>query len=433
MSRAALLLLPLLLGALLLRPAARRSGCVRSAGRPLPGASVRYKGTPFRAFADADGLFSLPLRPGRLTASAPGHLIAGPSLDLRPLPAEDDPAYRWVDPAPDPADDQRCANCHGAIHREWAGSAHSRSSSGARFREIYSRLLRQKPDGAGVCSSCHAPALGDDDPAVFDLRRAAGFQAGIHCDYCHKVAGLHQGEIGLSHGKHLLKLLRPGAGRQLFFGPLDDVDRGEDAHSPLFRDSRYCAACHEGTVFGTAVYTTYSEWRASPAARQGKQCQDCHMKPTGRLGNLAPGRGGIARDPLTLGNHSFWDGSQAGMLRRSLRLRGRIEQGEAVVRVTAQDAGHRVPTGWIEREVELDVQGFDVAGRLLGKGGRVYGRAASGPFWDMPDIVDTRLLPGVPDERRFAFGPGLARVRARLRHRRYPGGPEILIAERAWP
>ena len=69
--------------------------------------------------------------------------------------------------------------------------------------------------------------------------------------------------------------------KQLFFGPLDDVDRGEDAFSPLYRESRYCASCHEGIVFGVHVYSTYSEWLSSPARRAGKQCQDCHMAPTG--------------------------------------------------------------------------------------------------------------------------------------------------------
>ncbi|MBY0230190.1 MAG: cytochrome c family protein, partial [Gemmataceae bacterium] len=403
---------------------ARRAGCAR------PGTSVRWKGTPHRAVADERGFFSLPLLPGRLTASAPGHLIAGPSLRLRPLPPEDNALYEWVDPAPSPADEGRCANCHREIHREWAGSAHSRSSASERFLQVYARLLREKPDGSAVCASCHAPALPDGE-ALGDLREAEGFKASVHCDYCHKVAGLGEGTLGLTHGKHLLRLLRPKEG-QLFFGPLDDVDRGEDAYSPLYRDSRYCAACHEGNVFGTAVYTTYSEWRASPAAREGKQCQDCHMRPTGRMANVAPGRGGIARDPRTLGNHSFWDGSQAEMLRRSLTLEGRIDGGSVVAVVTARGAGHRVPTGWIERELALEVQGFDVAGRSLGHQRWTYAKQASGPFWDLPEVRDTRLVPEVPDERRFRFGEGLSRVRVRLVHRRYPGGPAITVADQEW-
>src|SRR5262249_31537693 len=144
-----------------------------------------------------------------------------------------------------------------------------------------------------------------NDPGYNDLRRAEGVALqGVHCDYCHKIAEVDNPQPGLTHGRFGLKLRRPAEG-QLFFGPLDDVDRGDDAYSPLYRESRYCASCHEGTVFGVPVYTTYSEWLASPAAREGKQCQDCHMAPTGLLTNLAPGKGGIPRDPKTLANHRF--------------------------------------------------------------------------------------------------------------------------------
>src|SRR5207248_1591107 len=84
--------------------------------------------------------------------------------------------------------------------------------------------------------------------------------------------------------------------RQVFFGPLDDADRGDDAFSPLYKQSLYCASCHEGVVFGVPVYTTYSEWLASLAKKAGQQCQDCHMKPTGAMTNFAPepfaGKGG---------------------------------------------------------------------------------------------------------------------------------------------
>src|SRR5262249_41172103 len=148
-------------------------------------------------------------------------------------------------------------------------------------------LRADHPFGIGVCASCHAPTAGFDD----DLTRLGGVAArGVHCDYCHKGADVTDGPLGLTHGRFGLKLLRP-RDDQLFFGSLDDVDRGEDAYSPLYRQSRYCASCHEGVVFGVHVYSTYSEWLDSPARRQGQQCQSCHMAPTGRMSNIAPGKG----------------------------------------------------------------------------------------------------------------------------------------------
>jgi hypothetical protein len=49
-----------------------------------------------------------------------------------------------------------------------------------------------------------------------------------------------------------------------------------------FEDGRFCAACHQFGADGYALNgklleNTYAEWQASPYAKQGKQCQSCHM------------------------------------------------------------------------------------------------------------------------------------------------------------
>jgi hypothetical protein len=451
-----------------------RRGIVRDESGVVSGVRIRIKGTNSSTLTDDAGRFSLSegadvLRSQearRVTAWKDGYLIAGsrtagrPILRLTPLPREDHDGYQWIDPTPMSSEEQRCGNCHEQIYREWASGGHARAASGRHFRNLYEGtdwhgapdtgwgLLLEKPNGAGVCSSCHAPTMRDDDPALFDLRKARGVDAlGVHCDYCHKVAGLVDGQIGLAHGRFLHRLLRPARG-QLFFGPLDDVDRGEDSFSPLYHDSRYCAACHEGVVFGVSVYTTYSEWLQSPARRAGRHCQDCHMKPTGKMVNFAPGHGGIDREPHTLANHVFWDGSQEQMLRRSLRLTVSLyryaEGTDAEVRLVAAGVGHRVPTGFIDRQLILIVEGENQAGvpvpllegptlplgvgtELAGKPGRLYARLlvdADGkgpvPFWRAHfEPNDTRLLPDRPDIRRFQFGTGLARLRIRVLHRRF--------------
>jgi hypothetical protein len=473
MRRLALFVLcALILGGLLaLRGKMRTSGpwgyVIGHAG-PVAGARVRLRGTASSTTTDASGRFRLPAAPGRrVTAAADGFLIAGArgidaplNLRLTPLPREDNPEYEWVDPAPDPAGSHNCGNCHTEIYREWADSAHGHSARGFHFRDLYDGtdragkvgvswgLLQQHPLGAGVCSSCHAPALRDDDPAYYDLRQIQGTaRHGVHCDFCHKITGPGEGTLGLSHGRFNLRLLRPGQG-QLFFGALDDVDRNEDAYSPFYRESRYCASCHEGIVFGVPVYTTYSEWLDSPARRQGKQCQDCHMTPTGRMTNIAPRHGGIRRDPQTLANHRFFDGSQADMLRRCLEVAAVFEPpGDAIrarLHITADGAGHRVPTGFVDRHLILIADGQDARGRPLrlrqgptlpaaagselgGKPGRLYAKFLTGedgrgpvPFWsNAPDVTDNRLTPGQPDEAVWTFPAELARLRVRIVYRRF--------------
>jgi hypothetical protein len=172
------------------------------------------------------------------------------------------------------------------------------------------------------------------------------------------------------------------------------------------------------------------------------------MKPTGRMKNVAPGHGGIDRDPRTLGNHRFWDGSQVEMLRRCLGLDVRLERqaGGVAVRLhlVADGVGHRVPTGFIDRQLLVVVEGLDRSGQrvaqstgptlpaiagpeLAGLPGRLHARllkdvAGHGPvpFWRAAgEAEDTRLVPGRAEEQVHVFASELASVRVRVLHRRF--------------
>src|ERR1051326_3178060 len=270
------------------------TGTVRAHGSPLAGARVRIKASEVSAVSDALGAFRLPVATSasnHLTARRDGYLISGADtdgddvhFDLKPLPHDDDTSYAWVDPRPDERTTGNCANCHAEIYREWSKGGHAHSATGRYFRDLYGdetthtnwNLLAENPDASGACAACHAPTATFKE--TLDLREVRGVAGqGVHCDYCHKVVDSGLEPIGLAHGRHGMQLLRPSEG-QLFVGPLDDVDRGEDTYSPLYQDSKYCASCHEGTVLGVHVYSTYSEWLVSPAAKKGQQCQSCHMK-----------------------------------------------------------------------------------------------------------------------------------------------------------
>jgi hypothetical protein len=449
-------------------------GMVRNDHGSVAAARVRIKGTPTTAESDAGGRFRLPGSRGRVTAWKDGYLIAGADADSSPLellltkqPAEDCPSYTWVDPAPDKAQAGNCANCHEQIYTEWSASGHARSVNGKHFRNLYDgtdwngkegvswSLRAEKPDGGGVCASCHAPAA-EVAAKLPDIEGVAAH--GVHCDYCHKISGVADGTLGVTHGRFNLELLRPVEG-QLFFGPLDDVDRGEDAYAPLYKDSAYCASCHEGIVFGVHVYSTYSEWKESAAREEGKHCQTCHMKPTGKMTNIAPGKGGIERDPKTLANHRFFDASQAEMLRQCVKPTARLERGGEGVKVRidlgVENVGHRVPTGFVDRHLLLVVEGLDAEGKsvplrdgpklpaaagkaLARQPGKLYAKLlqdeeghAPAPFWSADaEPVDTRLTPGKPDSATFLFPGETRRIRVRLIYRRF--WQEVAQAKK-WP
>jgi hypothetical protein len=192
------------------------------------------------------------------------------------------------------------------------------------------------------------------------------------------------------------------------------------------------------------------------------------------LTNIAPGHGGIRRDPATLGNHRFFDGSQLDMLRRCLKLdssaRRTPEGVEVNVTLSTSNVGHRVPTGFIDRQVILFVDAF-VGERALpvyhgpelsealgpdeaGRAGRMYARyltdgknATPLPFWkgegDLATQTDNRLRPGQTDRLTIQFPAETDRVRIRLVHRRFwktvvqakqwPPDEQAIVEEELWP
>ncbi len=435
-------------------------GTVNYSDGPVAEARVGWQGEAERVTTDVLGRFRLPLssKSNRIIATKPGYRIASISgsdhpanLRLQSLPAHDDDEYGWIDPHPDPAHANNCANCHTEIYREWRSSAHANAATNPKFLGLFTPDAKtwnariEHPDGSAVCAKCHAPTL--DSPTLeYDIREARGVaKSGIHCDYCHKVADAPTDKFGTRFGRDGLELLRPAKGDTLTFGPLDDAVRpGESfAFAPVYKESRYCASCHEGIVFGVHAYGTYSEWLESPAKKQGKQCQDCHMAPTGKMTNIAPGKGGIERNPKTLASHHM-PGGTLEMLRQSLRLQARAGAGRTLdVEITAERVGHRVPTGFVDRQLVLVVAAVDARGKRVdllegsrlpksvgkwsGMGGMLYAKQLVGekertptPFWlPVRREMDTRLQPERSDHRAFVFAAAAERVTVQLWYRRF--------------
>lgn len=466
------------------------AGRVLDDAGPAANASVGLQGSRTRVQSDPQGKFTLtgPLSSSRVVASKPGYYNAGASppegagpveIRLRRHSTEDHAGYAWVSSYPSLDEPEQCGNCHQEIFREWSTGAHAQSATNPHFRNLYDgtdgrgnedigwSLLREMPEAGGVCYSCHVPTLEPGVRLVRDVRTASGVaREGVHCDFCHKIAEVSRESAGLNHGRFAVQLLRPGPDVQLFFGSMDDAERGNAVYSPLYRESRYCGVCHEGIVLGTHAYSEYSEWLASPAFREGVQCQDCHMAPTGHLHNVAPGRGGVDRDPNTLANHRSTRGS-AAELRRHVSLEVRANRSPDAIDVAAEirlrGVGHRLPTGYPDRALILwltakDSHGGDLAvlegprlpllagkgrpeeGGLAGQPGKMFAKILQGldgampvPYW-VPNrvIADNRLLPDQTDRLRFRFRPpdGKAEIVARLIYRRFS---KYLADQKAWP
>ena len=178
------------------------------------------------------------------------------------------------------------------------------------------------------------------------------------------------------------------------------------------------------------------------------------MAPTGRLTNIAPGKGGIERDPATLASHEM-PGGTAAMLRRCLSLKASVHGSCIDVAVLADRVGHRVPTGFIDRNLILLVDARDGDGKpaqlTVGPSvpdavpdfgslpGKVFGKRLTGenitkpvPFWEPHDeVIDTRLFPGQTEHLRFEFSRPVRTVRIRLLYQRICSSSERIV-ETEW-
>jgi hypothetical protein len=256
------------------------------------------------------------------------------------------------------------------------------------------------PASTGTCTSCHIPGAatnGDVDP-----RSVTGADKyGVHCDFCHKIGYVHLDKsTGLPPvalpGVQNIDLYRPDVSAtqlwsQLFMGSLADgnsMDQGVpspyggsavvtvEAKRTLYSESRYCAPCHYGGFWGQPVYTSYKEWADSPYADEQstkfKTCQGCHMpSPVNYNGsvltNIAPGKGGIERNPSSLHSHNMT--VTAELLRNSLTMNASASlNGDEIavdITLTNDRTGHAIPTDSPLRHLILLVEARDGAGNML--------------------------------------------------------------------
>jgi hypothetical protein len=415
--------------------AATVTGTVKTEdGQAIAGATVRVQTTTLSTITDARGTFALAgVREDRevvLTAAASGFFIGGPvkvadaqavTLELKRLPATDNPGYSWVSPHASSGHERSCESCHSRAsaneaplpYDEWLGDAHGLSARNDRFLSMYHGTdlsgLRQSPPTrfttiadygraalprdpslpwfgpgylldfpgtSGECASCHVPIADMSLPLARSEQPGTPVADGITCDVCHKIAAVRiNSATGRPYanlpGLMSYALLRPEAGAQLFFGPLDDVAPGNDAHSPLHGESRFCAGCHSGTFWGVQVYDSFGEWLDSPYSKgpSAQTCQDCHMPSRGQTLITRIENGGRIRDAKTIRSHLTRGPGDLQFLRSaaSLDVTASIVGGilEVTAQVTNTGAGHSLPTDHPARNLLLVISAVDSAGNSL--------------------------------------------------------------------
>jgi hypothetical protein len=228
---------------------------------------------------------------------------------------------------------------------------------------------------------------------------------GVHCDFCHKVADIYLNPVtGLPYpnapGVISMDIRRPFPASpryQLFFGTFDDDNVPlEDTYLPLIKKSQWCATCHQFSFWGTPIYQSFNEWLESPFPALGVECQTCHMPSDGVMTNVAPGMGGVERDPLTIHAHTMPGAASEALLQNTVAMSMTAQAigDTVVVNVTLKNvgAGHHVPTDHPGRHLILTVSAIDGSSLPLAQagGGTVpdWGGAQAG----MPGKIFAKVL-----------------------------------------
>ncbi len=309
--------------------------------------------------------------------------------------------------APSFTSSKNCKECHEEIYNHWKNAMHSMSIEDPIFKASYMEAyLNTAGEAKFNCLRCHAPiTLINKD---FDLKNEIT-KEGVSCDFCHSIK-----KVNINNKENPFELDIGEIKR----GPLSDVD--SPAHktepSPLFKSSELCAGCHEYTTDnGVPILGTYSEWKASPYAAEGTQCQDCHMP-------LIPGK--VVKSRIKSSNqkqinlHAISASHSTEQLKKALKVEIKSTDKEediieVVVGVTNVGSGHLVPTGVPSRKLILLVElrtpneyfvqqriyqkiMLDESGNEVKKECEVFLKAASVSF-------DNRLRPRETRIERFAF------------------------------
>ncbi len=191
---------------------------------------------------------------------------------------------------------RECASCHPRQFEQWSRSQHAYAQLSPIFNAMQGALGKLTNGTLGdFCIRCHTPVGMSIGEPVFaaNASRHSTSREGVTCVSCHRQSEEY-GKLGARFALQRGDLTSPIYGPTGDNRALDEAIRegglvtnserpGRRVHAevkPFFAlsTSGFCATCHDLTgVDGIRLQEVFSEWKRSPAAERGIDCQDCHM------------------------------------------------------------------------------------------------------------------------------------------------------------
>jgi len=240
-------------------------------------------------------------------------------------------------------------------------------------------LLEQNPEDALFCQTCHAP-LTEQLPKI----QPAGSGGNIEDNPSYQASLREQGLVcAACHVRQHQRFGPPKRPDAPSSPPV--VPHGGVTQTAAFLRSEFCMGCHQFEADGFALNgklleNTYQEWKASRYAKDGVQCQDCHMPDRRHLWR------GI-HDPEMV---------KSGVHIELAIKKPTYRPGEtlhATLQLTNSGVGHYFPT-YVTPRVVVRFELLDQDGKSLSKTAKeaVIGRDV--PLDLSRELFDTRIPPG---------------------------------------
>jgi cytochrome c554/c'-like protein len=176
-----------------------------------------------------------------------------------------------------------CGACHAAQYEDWRRSLHSRAMGPGVLGQLAATAPGDR-ESLQACVRCHAPLA----------EQLEGLAAAVSADDVERAASLSSEPPARPAYAHGLTCAGCHVRGYRWFGPprrdgtaaaaagQTGFPHGGWTAEAAFEDSRFCATCHQFAaddfaLNGKFLENTFEEWKASRYAREGRQCQSCHM------------------------------------------------------------------------------------------------------------------------------------------------------------
>ena len=190
-----------------------------------------------------------------------------------------------------------CATCHPGHYREWSVSPHAYAQMSPVFNAFHGAVVALTNGTNGdFCIRCHSPVgmnLGEPE-FMSNIDRHPTSREGVTCIVCHRVNkayGKLSGRLAIVEGDLFEPVYGPKGGEELkrviesgdYFVNTERGRAGRAIHTGAEKFSQlstsgFCGTCHDvNLVNGFRLEEAFSEFKNSPAAKDGTSCQDCHM------------------------------------------------------------------------------------------------------------------------------------------------------------